>query len=172
MANEKKPNFLMAGEPDIKGKLLKRHRAGSKTFRVHLDGYNLLPYLTGAEDKSPRKAFFYSSDAATWSRSAMTTGRPSSPSSGARDHARLGRAVRAHAYSVALQPVHQSLRPLHHHVQPVLGLVLRSRLPARADSGLRRAVPGDVQGVPAAAEGRELHHRPGDGASHLGRPWR
>src|SRR5215467_6302077 len=57
------PTFLaMAGEPDIKGKVLKGHRAGSKTFKVHLDGYNLLPYLTGAEDKSPRKEFFYFSD--------------------------------------------------------------------------------------------------------------
>ena len=32
------------------------------TFKVHLDGYNLLPYLTGQEKKSPRKEFFYFSD--------------------------------------------------------------------------------------------------------------
>jgi len=32
------------------------------TFKVHLDGYNLLPYLTGQEAKSPRKEFFYFSD--------------------------------------------------------------------------------------------------------------
>src|SRR5262245_6489408 len=36
-----------AGDPDIKEKLLKGHQAGSKTFKVHLDGYNQLPYLTG-----------------------------------------------------------------------------------------------------------------------------
>ena len=29
---------------------------------MHLDGYNLLPYLTGQEPKSPRKIFFYFSD--------------------------------------------------------------------------------------------------------------
>jgi arylsulfatase A-like enzyme len=52
----------MAGEPDIKGKLLTGHKAGTKTFKVHLDGYNLLPYLTGAEPKSPRPGFFYFSD--------------------------------------------------------------------------------------------------------------
>src|SRR5499427_8798795 len=57
------PTFLaMAGEPDIKGKLLKGHQAGSKNFKVHLDGYNLLPYLTGQEAKSPRVEFFYFSD--------------------------------------------------------------------------------------------------------------
>ena len=57
------PTILaIAGEPDIKGKLLKGHRAGSKTFKVHLDGYNQMPYLTGAEEKSPRKEYFYFSD--------------------------------------------------------------------------------------------------------------
>ena len=57
------PTFLAAaGDPDIKGKLLEGHRAGDKTFRVHLDGYNLLPYLTGEESKSPRVEFFYFSD--------------------------------------------------------------------------------------------------------------
>jgi arylsulfatase len=52
----------MAGEPDIKGKLKEGYKAGEKTFKVHLDGYNLLPYLTGVEKKSPRLAFFYFSD--------------------------------------------------------------------------------------------------------------
>jgi len=57
------PTFLaITGEPDIKEKLLQGHRAGNKTFKVHLDGYNLLPYLTGQEAKSPRQEFFYFSD--------------------------------------------------------------------------------------------------------------
>jgi arylsulfatase A-like enzyme len=57
------PTILAAaGEPDISSKLRAGHRAGDKTFKVHLDGYNLLPYLTGEVDKSPRKGFFYSSD--------------------------------------------------------------------------------------------------------------
>ena len=33
-----------------------------KNFKVHLDGYNMLPYLTGKEKKSPRKEIFYFSD--------------------------------------------------------------------------------------------------------------
>jgi arylsulfatase len=57
------PTFLaMAGEPDIKEKLMKGHKVGEKTFKVHLDGYNLVPYLTGAAQESPRKEFFYFSD--------------------------------------------------------------------------------------------------------------
>jgi arylsulfatase len=57
------PTFVaMAGEPGVKEKLLTGHQTGTKTFKVHLDGYNLLPYLTGAEPKSPRPGFFYFSD--------------------------------------------------------------------------------------------------------------
>jgi arylsulfatase len=51
-----------AGEPEIKDKLLQGHQAGDKMFKVHLDGYNQLPFLTGETDKSPREAFFYFSD--------------------------------------------------------------------------------------------------------------
>ena len=57
------PTFLaMAGDSDIKEKLKEGHTAGDKTFKVHLDGYNLLPYLTGQEKKSPRIEYFYFSD--------------------------------------------------------------------------------------------------------------
>lgn len=57
------PTLLAAaGEPEIKEKLLKGHKAGKKTFKVHLDGFNLLPYLTGRAKESPRQSFFYVSD--------------------------------------------------------------------------------------------------------------
>jgi arylsulfatase A-like enzyme len=51
-----------AGDPDIKEKLLKGHQAGSKTFKVHLDGYNQLPYLTGQQPAGARKEFIYFND--------------------------------------------------------------------------------------------------------------
>jgi len=51
-----------AGDPDIKEKLLKGHRVGDMTYRVHLDGYNMLPYFTGQEQESPRKEMFYFTD--------------------------------------------------------------------------------------------------------------
>jgi arylsulfatase len=58
------PTFLaMAGEPDIVEKLKKGdYKANGKTFKNHIDGFNLLPYLTGKEKKSPRQVFFYFSD--------------------------------------------------------------------------------------------------------------
>ena len=57
------PTFLAAaGEPDIKNKLLKGHQAGTKSFKVHLDGYNMLPLLTEEEEQGPREEFFYFSD--------------------------------------------------------------------------------------------------------------
>jgi arylsulfatase len=57
------PTFLAAaGEPDIVEKLKQGHAAGDKTFKVHIDGYNLLPYLTGEAAKSPRQGMVYFSD--------------------------------------------------------------------------------------------------------------
>jgi arylsulfatase A-like enzyme len=57
------PTLLAAaGEPDINGKLLKGHDAAGKRFRVHLDGYNQLPYLTGHQQKGARNQFFYFND--------------------------------------------------------------------------------------------------------------
>ncbi len=58
------PTFLAAaGEPDIKEKLKKSGvSAINRTYKVHLDGYNFLPYLTGKEEQGPRKEVFYFSD--------------------------------------------------------------------------------------------------------------
>jgi len=57
------PTFLAAaGVPDVKEQLLKGMKVGDTTFKVHLDGYNLLPYLTGQTTKSPREEFFYFND--------------------------------------------------------------------------------------------------------------
>ena len=57
------PTIMAAvGEPDIKEKLKAGYQVGDKQFRVHIDGYNLLPYLTGEEEKSPRPGFMYFSD--------------------------------------------------------------------------------------------------------------
>jgi arylsulfatase len=57
------PTFLAAaGEPDINQKLLDGHEAGDKSFNVHIDGYNMLPYLSGETEESPRHFFFYISD--------------------------------------------------------------------------------------------------------------
>jgi len=57
------PTLLAAaGEPDVKNKLRTGYDAAGKTFKVHLDGYNQLPLLTGEQEKSVRKEFFYIND--------------------------------------------------------------------------------------------------------------
>jgi arylsulfatase A-like enzyme len=58
------PTFLAAaGEPDIKDKLKKgKYKAIGRSYKVHLDGYNILPLLTAKTDESPRKEIFYFSD--------------------------------------------------------------------------------------------------------------
>jgi arylsulfatase len=57
------PTLLaIAGDPEITQKLLKGHKVGDMTYKVHLDGYNLLPYLTGQSEKGPRESFLYCND--------------------------------------------------------------------------------------------------------------
>jgi len=57
------PTLLAAaGDPDISQKLLKGYKVGDRTYTVHIDGFNVLPYLTGEVKESPRKNFFYISD--------------------------------------------------------------------------------------------------------------
>jgi arylsulfatase len=57
------PTLLAAaGEPEIVEKLKKGHQAGDKHFRVHIDGYNFLPYFTAQAEKGPRPGIIYFSD--------------------------------------------------------------------------------------------------------------
>ncbi len=57
------PTLLAAaGEPDIVEKCKQGYEANGKTFRVHLDGYNFLPYLLGEAENGPRPGFMYFSD--------------------------------------------------------------------------------------------------------------
>jgi arylsulfatase len=57
------PTLLAAvGDTTVKEDLLKGRKVGDMTYKVHLDGYNLLPFLKGEEDASPRKEFLYWTD--------------------------------------------------------------------------------------------------------------
>ena len=60
------PTFLAAaGDPDVKTKLLTGLIAGDKTFKVHLDGYNFMPFFKGEQAKGPRREIFYFDDNAS-----------------------------------------------------------------------------------------------------------
>ena len=57
------PTLLaIGGETGIKEKLAAGYKAGDMTYKVHLDGDNLVPYLTGQTPKSPRSSFLYFND--------------------------------------------------------------------------------------------------------------
>ena len=54
------PTLLAAaGEPDIVAKLEKGYKVGGKTFKVHPDGYDFLPYFKGEAKKGPREEIYY-----------------------------------------------------------------------------------------------------------------
>ena len=119
----------MAGEPDIVEKLQEGPQGGGKTFKVHIDGYNLLPYLTGKEKKSPRQGFIYFDDDGdlvalrydNWKIVFMEQRCPGHA-------ADLGGAVRAAARAQDLQPAHRPVRAGRHHVEHLLRLVPPPRL--------------------------------------------
>jgi len=57
------PTLLAAvGEADIKAELKNGHEVANRKYKVHLDGYNLLPHLSGEEGEMPRSEFFYFTD--------------------------------------------------------------------------------------------------------------
>jgi arylsulfatase A-like enzyme len=67
------PTLLAAaGDSTVKEKLLEGYTVGGKTYKVHLDGYNMIPYLTGEVKESPRNAVFYYCGCRTYSICAGT----------------------------------------------------------------------------------------------------
>jgi arylsulfatase len=57
------PTLLaVAGEPDIVAKCKTGYKAGNKTYKVYLDGFNLIPFLKGEVKENPRPGFLYWSD--------------------------------------------------------------------------------------------------------------
>jgi len=57
------PTLLaVAGDAQVTDKLLKGYKVGDMNYKVYLDGFNLVPYLTGQAEKSPRESFMYIND--------------------------------------------------------------------------------------------------------------
>ncbi len=119
------PTILaMAGEPNIKEKLLKGHKAMGRDYKVHLDGYNFLPYLTGQEAKGPRESFIYCNDDQqltalrfdNWKLVFLEQRTPGTL-------AGLGGAVHFVAAAKDFQSAYGSLRTSRHHVEHLLRLV-------------------------------------------------
>jgi len=57
------PTFAAANaETELVEKVKKGYEMGGRSYKVHLDGFNLLPFLSGKEKASPREGFIYWSD--------------------------------------------------------------------------------------------------------------
>ena len=157
------PTLLAAaGNPDVTKQLLDGCTVGGKTFKVHLDGYNQIPYLTGEVKKSPRNAIMYFSD--DGEVMAVRIG----------DYKlRAGRAARnfderlagtAGEASVAddLQPPSRPVRAGRLQLKCLLGLDGRSRFPDVRDASGGGGADRGLRQVPAAAEAGFV--QPGRGA--------
>ena len=149
------------------------YQAIGRTYKNHIDGYNLLPYLTGKAKESPRKVFMYISDdgdilgsalrqlegrvhGAALPRHACRCGPSRSRGCGCRSSSTCGpirtssrTSTSEHLLRVAHTPHLRSLR----------------RAGDRAASSLRH-----VQGLPADPEAEHLHDRRCDQAMHGARP--
>ena len=118
------PTFLAAaGDADIVEKLKKGHKAGDMKYKVHIDGYNLLPYLTGEVDKSPRRGMIYFSDdgdvlgirAENWKIVFMEQRCPGTLQVWFEPFTAL-------AGAEVVQPANRPVRTRRHHVEHLLGL--------------------------------------------------
>ena len=131
--------IAIAGDAEVRDKLLKGHTIGDMTYKVHLDGYNLVPYLTDEAEKSPRISFIYCNDDQqvvglrydNWKIVFEEQRRT-------RHVADLGRAVHHPARAKDLQSAHRSVRARRHHLEHLLRLAHRSRLSVGAGAGLYR----------------------------------
>ena len=119
------PTLLAAaGVPDVKEQLLKGMKVGDTTFKVHLDGYNMLPLLTGQTTEDPRKEFFYFGDEG--GLNCLRYDNWKFVFSEQRKHGHdgdLGRTVHGTAVAQDLQSADGPLRAGRHHVEHVLRLV-------------------------------------------------
>ena len=152
------PTLLAAaGVPDVKEQLLKGMKVGDTTFKVHLDGYNLLPLLTGeVKEESAQGVLLL--------QRRQRSGRPALRQLEDRLHGTAGpghdgdleHAVCHPARAEDLQSSHRPLRARRHHVEHLLRLAARPCVCVRAGAGHRRPVHQHVQGIPAEPEGRQL----------------
>ena len=147
-------------------------RSADRTYKVHIDGYNLLPYLTGEEDESPRKGLIYFSDDGdvlalrfdNWKVVFMEQRVQGTLQIWAEPFVPL-RVPKL--FNLRTDPFERADITSNTYYDWMLDNVY---LVLAAQASMV-AVPRDVQGVPAPPEGGQLHDRPG-GREARGRPER
>ena len=119
------PTLLAAaGDPDVMRQAEEGLQIGDVEYKVHIDGFNLLPYLMGEVEHSPRRGFFYFSDDGDLVAMRFENWKVvflEQRCQGTLQN--LGRAVHPAAGAQAVQSAHRPVRVRRHHVQHVLRLV-------------------------------------------------
>ena len=166
------PTILaMAGDTQVKDKLLAGYKVGDMTYKVHLDGDNLVPYLTGQVAKSPRRSFFYINDDQqltalrydNWKLLFLEQRAPGTMLIWANPFTNL-RVPKI--FNLRTDPYERADVTSNTYYDWLTG----PRLHFGPCAGLRRSVPDDVQRLPAAAEGGQLQH--GRGPREAEGSWR
>ena len=157
------PTLLAAaGVPDVKEQLLKGMKIGTKTFKVHLDGYNITDRLAG-KGPNPRRAFFY------WNDDGSLVGlRYDNWKVVFQEQRSEGFDVWQDPFTPLRLPKIINLRsdPFERAEEVAMNYgrwrIDRS-VSTHSGAGVRRTVHRHVQGVPAEPEGRQLLARSGAG---------
>ncbi len=142
------PTLLAAaGEPDIVAKLKQGYKANGKSFKVHLDGYNFLPYFKGEVKKGPREEIYYFGadgdlNAMRWNdwkvHFAVT-------------HGNIATAVRSAGLAGNHQPPGRSLRAGIKPIGDVHPLVCRQHLAVHPGAAKAQGVSHHAAGIPLPA---------------------
>ena len=157
------PTLLAAaGQPNVKESALTGLTAGGVTYKVHLDGYNLLPYFKGETKEWPRKEFIY------WTDDGDPAGlRFEQWKMAFLDQRTVGFNVWQDPLVVLRFPKLFNLRadPFERaeETQRLHGLPGQSRVPGRSGHWVHRQVDPELQGLPATPEARQLQPQPRDG---------
>ena len=158
------PTLLAAaGDTSVKEDLLKGRAAGNTTYKVHLDGYNLLPALKG-QGEWPRKEFIYWTD--DGSVAALRYGNWKATFLRQDAH---GLHVWQEPFTALRAPMLTNLRMDPFELAHEIGMDYQRWFAEHMfmfapAAGLRRAMAAELQGVSAAAEARQLQPRPRDGS--------
>ncbi len=158
------PTLLAAaGDPDVSDKLKKGFKAGADgetEYKVHIDGFNLMPYLMGEAEHSPRRGFFYFNDDAELVAMRFENWKIVFAEQRCQGTLRIwAEPFTRAAGAQAVQPAHRPVRVRRHHLEHVLRLVPAARLLRLLRDGDGVGVPRHVQGVPATAPTGQLQHR-------------
>ena len=155
------PTFAAAaGAPDIKEKLLKGGvELNGRTYKNHIDGYNLLDYLSGKVKDSPRKEFIYVGDDGDVVAIRVGDWKATYLENRAQQLRRVARALRPPAPAAALQPAARSVREVPAQLEHLPRLDDRPGVRARAAAGGGQQVPHDHEGVPAQPDAGRLEPR-------------